>query len=119
MRIRPTVRPEIAAIIRAARRPQARLVHVLNCYADPARAGGGSLLGELFARAAAKGDPRMLRDALVDAVDTYLAIVRRIDAAVTPAPTRALPGTSEKVEVMARRHQSMQDVFNPKDARRE
>ena len=119
VRIRRTVRPEVAAVIREARTAQARVTHVLNVYAQPDRAGGASLVGEAYAAAAARGDLRILRDALTDAVETYIAISRRIDTVIAPAPTRALPGTAEKVETMRQRHERDEDLHNHRDARRE
>lgn len=106
-------------MIREARTAQARVTHVLNVYAQPGRAGGASLVGEAYAAAASRGDLRILRDALTDAVETYLAISRRIDAVIEPPPTRALPGTAEKVEAMRKRHEQDQDIHSNKDARRD
>lgn len=102
-------------MIRESRRFQALLTHTLNCYARPEKAGGASLAGDLYAEAAARGDLRMLRDVLVLAHE----IERRIDTVITPTPTRALPGTREKVEVMAERHKRLMDLHHDKDARRE
>lgn len=119
VRIRPHVRPEVAAVIREARAAHARITHVLRVYAQPDRAGGASLVGEAYAAAAARGDLRILRDAIVDAVQIYERIAGRIDAVVMPPPTRAMPGTSEKVEEMRRRHERDMDLHNDNDARRE
>ena len=119
VRIRPHVRPEVRAVIREARAAHARITHVLRVYAEPDRAGGASLVGEAYAEAAARGDLRILRDAIVDAVTVYERIARRIDAVVMPPTTRALPGTSEKVEEMRRRHERDMDLHNDEDARRE
>lgn len=115
VRIRRTVRPEVAEVIREARRLQAALTHVLNCYAQPDKAGGASLAGDLYAKAAARGDLRMLRDVVILGRE----IEKRIDAVVTPPPTRALPGTAEKVEVMRSRHEKDLDLHNTEDARRD
>ena len=106
-------------MIREARSAHARITHVLRVYADPARAGGASLVGEAYAAAASRGDLRILRDAIVDVVEIYERIAGRIDAVVMPPATRALPGTSEKVEEMRRRHERDMDLHNDKDARRE
>lgn len=115
VRIHPSVRPEVAAVIREARAIQARLTHVLDCYARPHQAGGASLNGEKYAEAAAAGDLRPLRDVLVDGG----AMAERITEVIQPDPTTALPGTAEKVEIMAKRHEERQDIHSNKDARRE
>lgn len=115
VRIQRSVRPEVAKVIRESRRFQALLTHTLNCYARPEKAGGASLAGDLYAQAAARGDLRMLRDVLVLAHE----IERRIDSVITPSPTRALPGTPEKVEVMAERHKRLMDLHHERDARRD
>ena len=106
-------------MIRETKAVHARVTHVLNVYAQPGRAGGTSLAGDSYAEGAARGDLRILRDALTDFVDAYIAIRARIDQTVEPPPTRALPGTAEKVEVMRQRHESDRDIHSNKDARRD
>lgn len=119
VRISRAVRPRIAVILREARVIQARLTGALNVYARPERAGGASLAGDVYAAGAAAGDPRILADALADVADGVARLRTELEAITRPAPTRALPGTSEKVEVMRSRFERFEALHNEDDARRD
>ena len=113
------MRPGIASILREARTLQARLTSVLNVYARPETAGGASLAGDVYAEGAAAGDPRILADALGDVADGVGRLRAQLEAITEPRPTRALPGTPEKVAVMRSRFERFESLHSTKDARRD
>jgi hypothetical protein len=119
VRISRRVRPGIASILREARTLQARLTSVLNVYARPETAGGASLAGDVYAEGAAAGDPRILADALGDVADGVGRLRAQLEAITEPRPTRALPGTAEKVAVMRQRFERFESLHSTKDARRD
>jgi hypothetical protein len=118
VRISRSVRPRIAVVLREARVIQARLTSALNVYARPEKAGGASLAGDVYAAGAAAGDPRILADALADVADGVARLRTELEAITKPRPTRALPGTSEKLEVMRTRFERFESLHSDNDARR-
>lgn len=119
VRISAGVRPRIAVVLREARRVQGRLRAAIDIYARPEQAGGASLAGDVYAAGAAAGDPRILADALVDVRDGVERLLGDLERMTRPVPTRALPGTAEKVAVMRERFERFESLHSEDDARRD
>ena len=105
-------------VLREARRVQARLKAALDIYAQPEKAGGASLAGDVYAEGASRGDPRILADALADVADGVARLRTELERMTEPVPTRCLPGTPEKVELMRRRFERFESLHSERDARR-
>lgn len=110
--------PELLAWLRRTTRVHAHLLAIVRLYGDPKKAGGQSLEGEAYAARLARGDRTMLYDALTVAREELDGIRDEIERAMdsTP-PTRHLPGSPGKVDVMRERMYRGDSLFVPGDGR--
>lgn len=93
-------------------RCHAHLCAIVRLFGRPDRAGGQSNLGETYAARAARGDRTILYDAITLTVDELLAVRDEIQAEMDAAPpTPAAPGTTDKVDEMARRAERGESLF--------
>ena len=85
---------------------------MVRLYGDPSKAGGQSNQGETYAARAARGDRTILYDAIGVTVDELVAVRDEIQVVIDAAePTTARPGTTAKVDEMARRAERGESLF--------
>jgi hypothetical protein len=117
VRFAPNTDRELRVWLTRAARCHAHLCGVVRVYANPGKAGGGSLLGDGFAERIAGGDRSLLYDALGFCRDEIDALREEIAGVMETAPaTTHLPGSREKVAVMMRRLETGYALFQPGDA---
>lgn len=118
VRFAPSVDPKLRVWLTRTARCHAHLSGVTRAYTNPSKAGGASRLGEEFAARIADGDRSLLYDALgycrdeIDALRDEIACVME-----SCPPTRHLPGSREKVDLMMWRLEQGYSLFVPADAR--
>jgi hypothetical protein len=118
VRFAPSVDPKLRVWLTRTARCHAHLSGVTRAYTNPAKAGGASLLGDEFAQRIAAGDRSLLYDALGyvrDEVDALRDEIARVMESCPP--TRHLPGSRAKVDLMMRRLEQGYSLFVPGDAR--
>jgi hypothetical protein len=88
-------------------------------YGRGRNVGGDSLTAnDNYNQRAEQRDRTILHDALVVAIDEYTDVLRELQAMMDSAtPTKALPGTMGKVEVMEARARAGFSIFIDDDAR--
>ena len=118
VRFAPNTDRELRGWLTRATRCHAHLCGVVRVYANPAKAGGASLLGDGFAERIAGGDRSLLYDALGYCRDEIDMLREEIAGVMeTGTPTPYLPGSREKVAVMMQRLETGYAIFQPGDAR--
>lgn len=118
VRISRSVRPRIIPLLRVAKKVLGECRLACDLYSQPEKCGGASLAGDVYADGAASGDPRILADAITRAVSELGEVAAKLERITEPSPTVALPGTSEKVAVMAQRFERFESLHSARDARR-
>lgn len=99
-------------------RCHAHLCMIVRLYGNPEKAGGQSNEGEAYAARAARGDRTILFDALGVVNDTLAEIRTEIEREMDAAPTtQFLPGSPEKVDVLAERMARGDSLFLNGDAK--
>lgn len=96
-------------------RCHAHLCTVVRIYGNPEKAGGASNHGNDYVRRAASGDRSILHDALIRTGHALYEIADEVEESLDLEPTTALPGTPEKVEVMAERAAEGLPLFRRQD----
>ena len=111
-RLRAGTDPQVADWLHRVARCHAHLCAIVRLYGDPSKAGGQSNQGETYAARAARGDRTILYDAIGVTVDELLAVREEIQVVIDAAtPTTAEPGTTAKVDEMARRAERGESLF--------
>jgi hypothetical protein len=116
-RLDPTTGRQLAAWLHRVARVHAHLCAIVRLYGRPDRAGGQSLQGEAYAARAARGDRTLLYDCLTVSRDELDAIRIEVQQVMDGAPpTASAPGTTGKVDEMARRAERGESLFQEGDA---
>lgn len=119
VRIASETDPELRGWLRRAAAAHAHICTIVRAFGNPARAGGQSLRGEEYAARLAKGDRTILHDCVTFVRDEMDELRRDIERRMddTP-PTNHLPGTREKVDVLAERMANGHTLFLDGDAKK-
>lgn len=117
-RIAAEVDPQLRDWLRRAVRAHAHICATVRRFGDPSTAGGASLRGDEYSERIARGDRTVLFDCVTYCIEELAGIRDDIERVMdaTP-PTHHLPGTPEKVEVLARRLQAGDSLFVEGDAK--
>ena len=117
-RMSKAVDPQLRGWLMRVMRVHAHLCTVVRIYGNPEKAGGASNHGNDYVKRAASGDRTILHDALIRSGHTIYEIADEIEeAADLLTPTDALPGSAEKVEVLADRAAEGMPLFRRHDKR--
>jgi len=110
--------PKLRKWLTRVQRVQAHLRSTLSIYATRRDVGGCSLFNQAYKQRAAKADRTILYDALTLAMDEFGEVRDEVQAIMDAAPpTRALPGTRDKVAEMERRALDGRSIFVDGDAK--
>lgn len=111
--------PQLRRWLTRVQRMQAHLRSTLLIYSTQRNVGGDSLIGNTdYADRAARADRTILYDALTLAIDEFADVRDAVGAVMDSAPpTRALPGSQEKIRVMCQRARSGFSIFVENDSR--
>lgn len=105
--------PKLRKWLTRVQRVQAHLRSTLLIYSARRNVGGDSLIGNhAYNQRAASYDRTILHDALLLARDEYDELIREVQTVMdSPKPTKAVPGTPEKVAVMEQRARGGFSIF--------
>lgn len=117
-RFSPEIDSELRGWLQRAARAHAHIATIVRLFGNPGKAGGQSLAGEGYAERVARGDRSVLYECVTYAREELDGIrediQKRMDAA---PPTHHLPGSREKVDVMAQRMFNGDTLFIEGDAK--
>lgn len=118
-RIAAEVDHELRGWLKRAAAAHAHIACIVRLFGNPARAGGASLQGEDYAERLARGDRTILHDCVTFVRDEMDELRRDIERRMddTP-PTAHLPGTPQKVAVLAERMANGHSLFLDGDAQK-
>lgn len=110
--------PQLRKWLTRVQRVQAHLRSTLAIYAVKRNVGGCSLGNRAYNQRAANNDRTILYDALTLALDEFAEVRGEVQALMDGAePTKALPGSRDKVDLMVRRAADGRSIFIDGDAR--
>lgn len=97
-------------------RVHAMLCHCCRLFADPSRAGGAGLEGEMYRRRLEVGDRTVVYDFVTAAIEDLSAVRCDVERQMDDAPpTDFPPGDPRKVELMRQRADQGFSIFQPND----
>lgn len=110
--------PQLRKWLTRVMRVHAHLRTTLAIYTTAMDVGGCSLGNDHYKRRVARQDRTILHDALTLALDEYSEVLEQVQAVMDAAPpTKTLPGTKAKVDVMEERAKAGYSIFIEADAR--
>lgn len=109
--------PKLRKWLTRVQRVQAHLRSTLAIYAVKRNVGGCSLFNTAYNQRAANNDRTILYDALTLAMDEFAEVREEVQSIMDGAPpTKALPGSRDKVAEMERRASTGRSIFVDGDA---
>ncbi len=110
--------PKLRKWLTRVMRVHAHLRTTLAIYTTSIDVGGCSMGNDHYKRRVARQDRTILHDALTLAMDEYGDVLNQLRMMMDSAtPTKAMPGTPEKVAVMEQRASAGFSIFNDGDAK--
>jgi hypothetical protein len=110
--------PKLRKWLTRVQRVQAHLRSTIAIYAVKRNVGGCSLFNQAYNQRAANNDRTILYDALTLAMDEFAEVREEVQRIMDGAtPTKAMPGSRDKVETMKSRAADGRSIFVDGDAR--
>ena len=110
--------PQLRKWLTRVMRVHAHITTTLAIYTTAMEVGGCSLGNDNYQRRVKRQDRTILHDALALAIDEYGEVLEQVQKVMDSAPpTKAMPGTKQKVDVMEARAREGFSIFIDADAK--